>query len=81
MSHTVTVRLTKELAGWLEVTARRRGVSQGKIIRDHLENARAHAADQAFMQLAGSVAGPRIRLQRPSEQIDCARGTLCGSRT
>lgn len=59
MSHTVTVRLTKELAGWLEITARRRGVSQGRIIRDHLESARAHAAEQSFMQLAGSIAGAK----------------------
>ena len=64
MSHTVTVRITKELANWLEVTARRRGVSQDRIIRDQLESARANSAEQPFMQLAGSVAGSKDLSQR-----------------
>ena len=34
MSHTITVRLSKELATWLEEVAARTGVSQGKIVRD-----------------------------------------------
>lgn len=59
MSQTVTVRLPKELAGWLKATARRRGVSQSRIVRDQLESARAHAPNQAFMELAGCVRGPR----------------------
>jgi hypothetical protein len=59
MSHTITVRLTKELAGWLEDLSRRTGVPQGKIIRDQLERARKQAAGQAFLRLAGSVRGPK----------------------
>ena len=59
MSQTITVRLTKELADWLEQTAAETGVSQGKLVRDQLERARAAASSQAFMRLAGAVRGPR----------------------
>ncbi len=58
MSHTITVRLTPDLAEWLEVTARKSGVPQGKIIRDQLERARASEA-KSFMRFAGAVKGPR----------------------
>ena len=37
MSHTITVRLTKTLAVWLEEMAAQTGVSQGQIIREQLE--------------------------------------------
>jgi len=59
MSHTITVRLTRELAEWLEEAAASTGVSQGKIVRDQLEKARASRSGKAFMRLAGSVRGPR----------------------
>ena len=59
MSHTITIRLTKELAAWLEYVAAKTGVSQGKIVRDQLEKARAGAPRQSFMRLAGSVRGAR----------------------
>ena len=59
MSQTITVRLTKELADWLEQTAAETGVSQGKLVREQLERARAAASSQAFMRLAGAVRGPR----------------------
>jgi len=59
MGHTITIRLTKELAVWLEQAAARTGVSQGKIIRDHLEKARASGPRQSFMRLAGSMRGAR----------------------
>jgi predicted DNA-binding protein len=58
MSHTITVRLTPELAEWLATTARRSGVPQGRIIRDQLEKARA-ADKQALLRLAGTISGPR----------------------
>jgi len=64
MSHTVTVRLPKELAGWLKATARQRGVSQSRVIRDHLERARKSTPSQAFMELAGCVRGPKDLSQR-----------------
>jgi len=59
MGQTITIRLTKELAEWLEQTAAETGVSQGQLVRDQLERARAAAASQAFMRLAGIVHGPR----------------------
>jgi hypothetical protein len=59
MSHTITVRLTKELADWLEGAAASSGVSQGRIIREQLERAKAGGAERPFMRLAGSVKGAR----------------------
>lgn len=60
MGHTITIRLDSDLAEWLEREARRTGVAQGKIVRDQLEQARAGAASQPFMRLAGIVrGGPR----------------------
>ena len=59
MGQTITVRLTKELAAWLEETAAETGVSQGKLVRDQLERARAASASRAFMRLAGALRGPR----------------------
>lgn len=59
MGQTITVRLTKELAAWLEHAAARTGVSQGRIVREQLERAKAGGGRQAFMRLAGSVRGPK----------------------
>ena len=64
MSHTVTVRLSSELAVWLEEAASRSGVSQGRLIRDELESSRARSKAKAFMRLAGAVRGPRDLSQR-----------------
>jgi hypothetical protein len=59
MGQTITVRLNKELAAWLEELASRTGVSQGKIVRDELERAKASGKTRAFLRLAGTVRGPR----------------------
>jgi len=59
MGQTITIRLTKELAAWLEQSAARTGVSQGQIVRDQLETAKARASSQAFLRLAGVVRGSR----------------------
>jgi Ribbon-helix-helix protein, copG family len=59
MSTTITVRVSEELAAWLEETATRSGVSQGKIVRDQLEKARASGEGQSFLRLAGAVDGPK----------------------
>jgi hypothetical protein len=58
MSKTITIRLEKELAAWLGDVAARTGVSQGKIVRDQLERAKA-SGSLSFMRLAGHVRGPR----------------------
>ena len=59
MSQTLTIRLSKELAAWLEETAAKTGVPQGRIVRDQLEQAKARSATQSFMRLAGTVRGPK----------------------
>ncbi len=57
MSNTITVRLPEDLAEWLESTAEKTGVSQGKIIRNQLNKARA-VEDRPFLRLAGKIEGP-----------------------
>jgi hypothetical protein len=64
MSQTITIRLSKEISAWLEETANRTGMAQGKIVRDLLEKAMATAGQRRFMRLAGSVRGPRNLSQR-----------------
>ena len=59
MPQTITERLKGKLAEWLERVAARMGVSQGKVVRDQLEKARASGSSQPFMRLAGSMRGPR----------------------
>ena len=59
MSHTITIRLDKDLAVWLEKTAERTGLSQGQIIRDQLQKAKASGSSQSFMRLAGAIRGPK----------------------
>jgi len=54
MGHTITVRLDSELAQWLEDEARKTGVSQGQVVREQLEKARA-GSKKRFMRLAGIV--------------------------
>ena len=59
MSRTITVRLSEELAAWLEAAAAQSGVSQGKLIRDQLEKARASGETKGFLRLAGMISGPK----------------------
>ena len=57
MSHTLTVRLTPELAAWLKETSVRTGRPQGAIVREQLERARGDGDVRTFMKLAGTVRG------------------------
>ncbi len=57
MGNAITVRLPDDLAEWLNSTATRTGLSQGKIIRDQLERARA-MEERPFLHLAGKVSAP-----------------------
>jgi len=59
MSHTISVRLTKELSRWLEAVSERTGLSQGCIVREQLEKARAADSGRPFLRLAGIVRGPK----------------------
>jgi predicted DNA-binding protein len=63
VSHTITIRLTRELAEWLLETSKRTGVPQGRIVREQLERAMSRA-ERPFMRLAGSVKGPADLSQR-----------------
>lgn len=65
MSHTLTVRLNKELSAWLEETAARTGLSQGQIVREQLEKAKSVKEEKPFIRLSGSIRGlPRDLSQR-----------------
>jgi predicted transcriptional regulator len=57
MGHTITVRISKELADWLDQVASKTGVAQGKIIRDQLEKSKSNDSRQSFTRLAGAVRG------------------------
>ena len=57
MRHTITVRLSEELADWLSETARRTGLPAGRIIRQQLEKAREKSRDQHFLRHAGKLTG------------------------
>lgn len=59
MSRTLTIRLTQDLADWLEQTSEKTGIPQGRIIRDHLEHAKARSSSRGYRRLAGAVDGPR----------------------
>lgn len=63
MSHTLTVRLTKEQAEWLREAAERTGVPQSRIVREQLERAIAES-DRPFMALAGAARGALDLSQR-----------------
>jgi hypothetical protein len=58
MRNTITVRITEEIAVWLEEVSRKTGLPRGRIIRDQLEKAK-DAAEPPFMSLAGAILGPK----------------------
>jgi predicted DNA-binding protein len=58
MSNTITIRVHKSLASWLQEKAARTGMSQGQIVREQLERVRrGDRKAQKFMRLAGIVRG------------------------
>ena len=60
MSRTLTIRITDEIADWLEQMSRRTGIPAGRIIREQLERAKTESDrdDRPFMRLAGIFDGP-----------------------
>ena len=70
MSHTISIRVSEELAAWLEDTAAKSGVSKGKLVREQLEKARTAAANQGFVRLTGSVKGPKNLSRRKGVVAD-----------
>ena len=59
MGQTITVRLPRDLADWLEHVSEETGLPQGRIIRDQLEKAKAGSSVRPFMRLAGVVRGAK----------------------
>ena len=59
MSQTLTIRIDRDLAAWLERESTRTGVSQGRIVRNELERAKKARGARPFMRLAGSVDRPK----------------------
>ena len=57
MSNTLTVRLSQDLAEWLDQAARKSGLSRGGIVRMELERAQK-SPKRPFLRLAGAIDGP-----------------------
>jgi len=58
MGNTITVRIPRTLASWLQERSIRTGMPQGQIIREQLERSRAaDKGSKKFMRLAGSIRG------------------------
>ena len=56
MCNTITIRVPKSLASWLQEKSARTGISQGQIVREQLERVRRGDKNtRKFMRLAGSV--------------------------
>ncbi len=61
MGSTITLRVPKTLAAWLQEKSARTGISQSQIIKEQLERIRKGDKDaKKFMRLAGCIrGGPR----------------------
>ncbi len=58
MRNTITFRVPKALAAWLQEKSARTGIPQGQIIREQLERVRhTDKGAKKFMRLAGSIGG------------------------
>jgi len=61
MGNAPTIRLPEELLAWLEDVSRRTGIPVGRLVREHLETARASKsakADRPSVRHAGTMSGP-----------------------
>ena len=57
MSQTITIRLTAELAEWLQEKRRQTGLPVSRIIRHQLERAKSETGNKAFLRHAGKISG------------------------
>jgi len=56
MGNTITIRVPKTLAAWLQEKSARTGMSQGQIVREQLERVRrGDKKTKNFMRLAGAI--------------------------
>ena len=58
MSQTITIRLTAELAEWLQERRRETGLPVSRIVRHQLERAKSESGDKPFLRHAGKITGP-----------------------
>jgi hypothetical protein len=56
MDNTLTIRLPRELAEWLEERSEKSGRPRGEIVREVLEGARRQG-EKPWMRLAGVIKG------------------------
>lgn len=64
MSTTLSIRLDKELAVWVENQAKATGRSRGSLVKEALERLRQNEQERPFLRHAGSVNGPPDLSQR-----------------
>jgi len=57
VNRVLTIRLTDELHAWLKETSRRTGVPISRLIREHLELAKANRRKQRFLRHVGAIGG------------------------
>jgi len=56
MGNTITIRVPKPLATWLQEKSARTGISQGQIVREQLERVRhGDKKTKNFIRLAGAI--------------------------
>jgi hypothetical protein len=53
----LSIRIDDDLDRWIADTARKLGISKGKVVRDQLATAREARGERPFMRLAGAVSG------------------------
>ena len=58
MSRTMKIRLSEELADWVQESAHKTGESVGRILRHQLEKAKTDGWRQGFLRHAGKIDGP-----------------------
>lgn len=55
MNHRFTIRLTDDLIAWLKETSRQTRAPMARIVREHLETAKAKTIQRPFMRHAGAI--------------------------
>jgi hypothetical protein len=58
MSQTITIRLTAELAEWLQERRRATGLPVSRIIRHQIQRAKSELGHKPFLRHAGEISGP-----------------------
>jgi hypothetical protein len=70
MTKAITVSISNDLAGWLEATARQRGVTKAQVVRDALEGVRMTGPESFFDWRAWSRGLAICRCAEGSRETD-----------